>query len=210
MFESEHKCHRCDHTTPSDIPLRDKSRAAADCFEDAGGLLLLGAGVYPLAPGTIRTPERFSKAMQHLLSGYQQTPEGVVGTGIFPSESQGLVSVRSVEFFSLCEHHMLPFWGSMSVAYYPSSQIVGLSKIPRLVNLFARRLQVQERLTKEVAEAMDELLKPRALIVRASAQHLCMMMRGVEKQQSHTLTECHKGLNNISESEKQRLFRAVD
>jgi GTP cyclohydrolase I len=105
---------------------------------------------------------------------------------------------------------MLPFWGSMSVAYYPSSQIVGLSKIPRLVNLFARRLQVQERLTKEVAEAMDELLKPRALIVRASAQHLCMMMRGVEKQQSHTLTECHKGLNNISESEKQRLFRAVD
>lgn len=175
----------------------------------AGALLLRYAGEKPDREGLMRTPRRFSKAMSTLLSGYAQTPQQVVGEGVFPTESRGVVAVNKVEFYSLCEHHMLPFWGTASVAYYPDRQILGLSKIPRLIDLFARRLQVQERLTEEIAQAMMLLIKPRAVLVRANGHHLCMMMRGVEKQQSFTTTEVIKGAENLSPDELNRLYSVV-
>jgi GTP cyclohydrolase I len=180
-----------------------------ELFHNAAQLLLRATGVDEKAPGLSRTPERYAKAMGYLLSGYNDQPKDVVGKGIFPSETQGLVAVKNIEFFSLCEHHMLPFWGTVSVAYYPKTSIIGLSKIPRLVELYARRLQVQERLTNQIAEALLELLDPRAVMVSASGQHLCMMMRGVEKQLSSTVTETHKGITNLNDVERERLFQVA-
>lgn len=163
----------------------------------------------PHRVGLLRTPERFSKAFKHLMSGYDLTPESVVGEGVFPSESRGVVSVNNIEFFSLCEHHMLPFWGKVSVAYFPNDKIVGLSKIPRLVDLYARRLQVQEHLTQQIADSLQSLIKPRAVAVRISGQHLCMMMRGVEKQNSFTISETNLGLDRLTNIEQERLFAAL-
>ena len=177
--------------------------------EMAGLLLLSATPEDPDRQGLKATPARYAKAMTQLLSGYHTTPEAVAGSGVFSSESNGLVSVREVEFYSLCEHHMLPFWGKISDAYYPGEQIVGLSKIPRLINMYARRLQVQERLTQQVADALFGLIKPRAVVVRATAQHLCMMMRGVEKQRSETVTEAGSGLSQLSDLEISRLYAAL-
>jgi GTP cyclohydrolase I len=140
------------------------------------------------------TPKRFAKAMRFLTSGYESDPESVVGNGIFAAEGDGLVIVRDVEFYSLCEHHLLPFFGRIHVAYLPARKIIGLSKIPRLVDLYARRLQVQERLTGQVADALMKLLEPKGVAVIAEARHLCMAMRGVEKQQSATATRALRGL----------------
>lgn len=183
---------------------------SSEQYAMAAGLILRASGEDFQREGLERTPERFRKAMLHLLSGYQKTPREVVGEGVFKVEGQGLVSVRDVEFYSLCEHHMLPFWGKASVAYYPRRKILGLSKIPRLVDLFARRFQVQERLTDQLAQSMAELLSPRAVAVRVSACHLCMMMRGVEKQNSHTVTESSRGLDRLTEAEVSRLWKSLE
>ncbi len=164
----------------------------------------------PDREGLLRTPERFAKAFTHLCSGYGKTAADVVGEGIFAGEGSGLVSVREVEFYSLCEHHLLPFWGKASVAYYPDGRILGLSKIPRLIDLHARRLQVQERLTEAVADDLVTLLNPKAAVVRIEAQHLCMMMRGVEKQSSSTSTETVRNRANLSQDDLQRLFKATE
>ncbi|MFY7928032.1 MAG: GTP cyclohydrolase I FolE, partial [Oligoflexus sp.] len=123
------------------------------------------------------TPQRFAKAYQSLLGGYSLTPAEAVGKGVFASEGNGLVSVEDVEFYSMCEHHLLPFWGKATVAYFPDKKILGLSKIPRIVDIYARRVQVQERITQQVMEAVRDLIAPRAILVRIEAQHLCMMMR---------------------------------
>ncbi|MEN9722037.1 MAG: hypothetical protein RJB38_23 [Pseudomonadota bacterium] len=183
--------------------------AETPALAHAASLILRSSGDDPGREGLERTPERFRKAMSHLLSGYGRTAREAVGEGIFTAEGRGLVSVRDVEFYSLCEHHLLPFWGKASVAYYPRKKILGLSKIPRLVDLFARRFQVQERLTEQLAEALVELIQPRAVVVRVQAGHLCMMMRGVEKQNSTTLTETTRGLEKLSALESQRLLEAV-
>jgi GTP cyclohydrolase I len=132
--------------------------------------------------------------MRFLTSGYQLDVEAVVGGGIFPSEGEGLVLVRDVEFYSLCEHHLLPFFGRVHVGYLPGGRIIGLSKIPRIVELFARRFQVQERITAQVAHALEEVLEPQGVIVIAEAQHMCMAMRGVQKQQSATITRALRGI----------------
>ncbi len=176
------------------------------------GQLIIGSAQSenPKRDGLLRTPERFGKAMGFLLSGYESSPADVVGEGIFKAESSGVVSVNKIEFYSLCEHHMLPFWGEVSVAYYPTSKIIGLSKIPRLVDLFSRRLQVQEHLTHQVAQALHSLLQPRAVVVRISGKHLCMMMRGVEKQMSSTVSESHIGIDKLTNLEQQRLFAALE
>jgi len=177
----------------------------------AGRLIIESAkGENARREGLVKTPERFAKAVSFLLSGYDSKPENVVGEGIFPSETRGVVSINKVEFYSLCEHHMLPFWGEVSVSYYPNDKIIGLSKIPRLVNLFARRLQVQEQLTHEIARALHELIQPRAVAVRVSGQHLCMMMRGVEKQNSTTVSETSIGVDRLTNLEQQRLFSAIE
>lgn len=155
------------------------------------------------------TPLRFAKAYQSLLDGYNLSPKEAVGKGIFPSEGQGLVVVEDVEFYSMCEHHLLPFWGKATVAYFPGEKILGLSKIPRLIDVFARRVQVQERITQQLLDAMQSLIAPRAVMVKVKAQHLCMMMRGVEKQQSMTTTQSIYGFDNLHDYEKQQLLQLM-
>jgi GTP cyclohydrolase I len=195
---------------------RDELRSAlanatpVDLTRQAGRLILQGAGEDLAREGILRTPERFAKAMQHLTSGYLRSLESVVGEGVFAAEGSGLVVVRDVEFYSLCEHHMLPFWGKASVAYYPRNKIVGLSKIPRIVDLFAQRFQVQERLTQQVGEGLKSIVDARAVFVRVRAQHMCMMMRGVEKQGSDTVTEWHSGLETLSPYERERIGGSVE
>ncbi|HEX6268477.1 MAG TPA: GTP cyclohydrolase I FolE [Burkholderiales bacterium] len=144
--------------------------------------------------GLRQTPRRFAEAMRFLAGGYEADLESVVGNGVFDAEGQGMVLVRDVEFFSLCEHHLLPFFGRMHVAYMPGRRIIGLSKIPRIVDLYARRLQVQERLTEQVADALVEVLAPRGVMVIAQAQHMCMSMRGVQKPGAATATRAMRGL----------------
>ncbi len=148
----------------------------------------------PNRPGLADTPQRFAKAMRFLTGGYELGPQDVVGSGIFEAEGEGVVLVRDVEFHSLCEHHLLPFFGRVHVAYLPGERIIGLSKIPRLIDLYARRLQVQERITEQVADALMKLLEPRGVLVIAEARHLCMAMRGVEKQHSATATRALRGV----------------
>ena len=155
--------------------------------------LIAHLGEDPRRTGLADTPERYAQAMRFLTGGYEAEPEDAVGRAIFPAEGQGAVLVRDIEFHSLCEHHLLPFFGRMHVAYLPGERIIGLSKIPRLVDLYARRLQVQERITEQVADALVRLLKPRGVLVLAEAQHLCMAMRGVEKQHSSTATRALRG-----------------
>jgi len=156
--------------------------------------LITHLGEDPRRPGLVDTPQRFASAMRFLTAGYEAEPQDVVGSGIFKAEGDGVVVVRDVEFHSLCEHHMLPFFGRLHVAYAPAEKIIGLSKIPRIVDLYARRLQVQERLSEQVADALMRLLQPRGVIVVAEARHLCMAMRGVEKQHSQTATRALRGV----------------
>ena len=151
-------------------------------------------GEDPNREGLRNTPTRVSRSMAWLTRGYATCVSDVVGTGIFRSDGhRNMVMVRDIELYSLCEHHMLPFFGKAHVAYIPDGHIVGLSKIPRIVEVFARRLQVQERLTEQIASALDDVLKPTGVGVVIEAYHLCMMMRGVEKQNSRTITSAVRG-----------------
>jgi GTP cyclohydrolase I len=143
--------------------------------------------------GLIKTPDRVARSLTFLTSGYKQDPREVVGSALFDAEYDEMVVVRDVELYSLCEHHLLPFFGRAHIAYLPSEKIVGLSKLARLVEVFARRLQVQERLTTEIANAINDILKPKGVGVVVEARHLCMMMRGVEKQNSFAMTSCMLG-----------------
>ena len=144
--------------------------------------------------GLRRTPVRVARAMRWLTRGYELDVEHVVGGAVFAAESENMVMVRDIDLYSLCEHHMLPFFGKVHVAYIPDKHIVGLSKLPRIVEVFARRLQVQERLTEEIARAIEKVLKPKGVGVVVEASHLCMMMRGVEKQNSKTITSALRGI----------------
>jgi GTP cyclohydrolase I len=152
-------------------------------------------GEDPLREGLLKTPERVAKSLQWLTRGYGMQAKDVIGRGVFRSEGhRNMVMVRDIELYSLCEHHMLPFFGKAHVAYIPNGHIVGLSKIPRIVEVFARRLQVQERLTDQIASALNEALEPTGVGVVIEAYHLCMMMRGVEKQNSRTITSALRGV----------------
>jgi GTP cyclohydrolase IA len=144
--------------------------------------------------GLRRTPVRVARAMRWLTRGYELDVQRVVGNAVFEADTQNMVMVRDIELYSLCEHHMLPFFGKAHVAYIPDRQIVGLSKLPRIVEVFARRLQVQERLTEQIATAVETVLKPKGVGVVIEAYHLCMMMRGVEKQNSKTITSSLRGV----------------
>jgi len=143
--------------------------------------------------GLASTPERYEKALRYLTSGYHTSVEEVVNGALFTVKFDEMVVVKDIEFFSLCEHHLLPFFGKMHVAYLPKDKVIGLSKIPRVVDMFARRLQVQERLTQQIAEAISGAVAPRGVAVLCEARHFCMMMRGVEKQHSGTVTSAMLG-----------------
>jgi GTP cyclohydrolase I len=151
-------------------------------------------GENPEREGLLKTPERVANSLTWLTRGYDLDVSEVVGDAVFEESHQSMVMVRDIELYSLCEHHMLPFFGKAHVAYIPDGRIVGLSKLPRIVEVFARRLQVQERLTEQIAQAVEDVLAPRGVGVVIEAYHLCMMMRGVQKQNSQTVTSAVRGL----------------
>jgi GTP cyclohydrolase I len=183
----------------SALPLRSVSRPVTNA-DDVGGehetlvrrqLELLGED--PDREGIVRTPERVAKSLAWLTRGYSLDVADVVGGALFAEQHRQMVMVRDVDFYSLCEHHMLPFYGKAHLAYVPNGRIVGLSKLPRIVEVYARRLQVQERLTEEIADAIGRVLNPLGVGVVLEGVHLCMMMRGVEKQGSKTITSALRG-----------------
>ncbi|NJD09626.1 MAG: GTP cyclohydrolase I FolE [Gemmatimonadetes bacterium] len=156
--------------------------------------LLRQLGEDPERPGLRKTPERVESSLQWLTRGYRMDPRAAIGDAVFDEEHHHMVLVKDIEMYSMCEHHMLPFFGKVHVAYIPNGRIVGLSKLPRLVEVFARRLQVQERLTAQIADALHDILQPEGVGVVCEAYHLCMMMRGVEKQNSKTITSAMQGV----------------
>ncbi|HYI95804.1 MAG TPA: GTP cyclohydrolase I FolE [Bryobacteraceae bacterium] len=169
--------------------LRQESGRIAELMRE----VLERIGEDPTRDGLVRTPIRAEKALTYLTSGYEANIGSIVNGALFDVRYDEMVIVKDIEFFSLCEHHMLPFYGKAHVAYLPGDKVIGLSKIPRIVDMFARRLQVQERLTQEVAETLQDVLKPRGVGVILEARHFCMMMRGVEKQHSGTVTSAMLG-----------------
>ena len=162
-------------------------------FEDLVAEIIRRLGDDPHREGMIKTPTRVAKSLAFLTKGYSETPEEVIGEALFEECHRNMVLVKDIEVYSLCEHHMLPFFGKAHVAYIPDGRILGISKLARLVEVFARRFQVQERLTEQVAEAVWDTAKPQGVAVVIEAYHLCMMMRGVQKQNSKTITSAMRG-----------------
>jgi len=165
-------------------------------------VILKEIGEDPTREGLLRTPHRVAKAYKFLTKGYHQDVDTVINGAIFEEKYDEMVIVKDIDFYSMCEHHMLPFFGKVHVAYIPNGKIVGLSKIPRIVDMFARRLQVQERFTQQIADVIQEKLSPKGVAVVAEGYHMCMMMRGVEKQNSTTTTSAVHG---AFRAEKTRL-----
>jgi len=155
--------------------------------------VLVELGEDPAREGLLKTPERVGKALKDITSGYQQDPIQILNEAMFTVDTDEMVIVKDIELYSLCEHHMLPFFGKAHVAYLPAGRVVGLSKLPRLVDMFARRLQVQERLTNQIAQTIQEVVEPRGVGVVIEARHFCMMMRGVGKQNSVAVSSCMLG-----------------
>jgi GTP cyclohydrolase IA len=169
--------------------------ASSEEFHDLVRRQLELIGEDPDREGLVRTPRRVATSLAWLTRGYEMDVSDVVGGALFDAEgATNMVMVRDIELYSLCEHHILPFYGKAHVAYIPAGRIVGLSKLPRVVEVYARRLQVQERLTEQIASALDDVLQPQGVGVVIEAYHLCMMMRGVEKQNSKTITSAVRGL----------------
>ena len=175
-------------------PAREGEEETAQAFEELVRRMLVELGEDPERDGLVKTPERVEKSMRWLTRGYGMSPMDVIGDAIFEEDHHNMVLVKDIEMYSMCEHHMLPFFGKVHVAYIPDGKIVGLSKLPRVVEVFARRLQVQERLTEQIASAIQDVLRPQGVGVVIEAAHLCMMMRGVEKQNSKTVTSAMKGV----------------
>jgi GTP cyclohydrolase IA len=163
-------------------------------FEDLVREMLMRLGEDPTRQGLRRTPERVAQSLAWLTRGTELSVQEVLGDALFDEDHHNMIIVKDIEMYSLCEHHMLPFFGKVHVAYIPDGRIVGLSKVPRIVEVFARRLQVQERLTTQIAEALTAVLRPQGVGVIIEAYHLCMMMRGVEKQNSKTITSAMEGV----------------
>jgi len=178
-------------------------------FESAVRDMLELVGEDPAREGLLKTPERVERAMRWLTRGYELDAAEVIGDALFQEDHQNMVVVRDIEFYSMCEHHMLPFFGKAHVAYIPDGRIVGLSKVARVVDVFARRLQVQERLTDQIAQALEDALRPRGVGVVLEASHFCMMMRGVEKQNSRTLTSALRGVFREDASTRNEFLRLV-
>ncbi len=181
-----------------------------ESFADQISQMLDALGEDPSRPGLQRTPERVEKSLRWLTQGYHQTLEGVIGKAVFEEPHESMIMVRDIELYSMCEHHMLPFFGRAHVAYIPNGKIIGLSKLPRIVDMFARRLQLQERLTDQVADAIMEVLDPRGVGVVIEAAHLCMMMRGVEKQNSRTVTSAVRGIFRDDLKTREEFLRLVN
>ncbi|MFT5582361.1 MAG: GTP cyclohydrolase I [Psychromonas sp.] len=166
-------------------------------------------GEDPNREGLLRTPERVAKAMQFLTQGYDQDPAAILKKALFNEEYSEMVIVKDIEVYSMCEHHMLPFFGKAHIAYIPNGTIVGLSKIPRVVDAYARRLQVQERLTIEIRDAIQDVLKPKGVAVVLECAHMCMQMRGIQKQNSTTTSSAFKGLFLSNDSTRKEFINLI-
>jgi GTP cyclohydrolase I len=171
--------------------------------------LLVHLGEDPARDGLAKTPERVAKAFRFFTQGYQEDPEEVLNGALFPIEYDEMVVIRDIDFFSLCEHHLLPFYGKCHVAYLPNGRIVGLSKIPRLVEVYSRRLQVQERLTVQIAEALQQKLNPQGVAVVMEARHLCMMMRGVETPNAVAVTSSMQGVFQSQQQTREEFLNLI-
>ncbi len=171
--------------------------------------LLVRLGEDPERDGLLRTPERMQKALEYLTKGYEQDPNAVLQGALFDVSYDEMVIVKDIEMFSLCEHHLLPFFGKVHVAYIPNGKVVGLSKIPRIVDIFARRLQVQERLTVQIAETIQNAIQPQGVGVVIEARHLCVMMRGIEKQHSSAVTSHMLGSFRLSEKTREEFLSLI-
>jgi len=171
----------------------ENSTLTGASFEDLVREMIVRLGEDPAREGLTRTPNRVHRAYEYLLKGYREDPEAMLKDALFSVSYDEMVIIKDVEMFSLCEHHMLPFFGKVHVAYIPNGKVIGLSKIPRLVEIFSRRLQIQERLTTQIAETIQRAIEPQGVGVVIEARHLCMMMRGVEKQHSAAVTSSMLG-----------------
>jgi GTP cyclohydrolase IA len=178
-------------------------------FEDLVREMLVRLGEDPEREGLLRTPERVQKAFQFLTRGYNEDPETLLKNALFTVNYDEMVIVKDVEVFSLCEHHMLPFFGKVHVAYIPNGKVIGLSKIPRLIEIFSRRLQIQERLTTQIAETIQKVVQPQGVGVVIEARHLCMMMRGVEKQHSAAVTSSMLGCFSSEEETRSEFLSLI-
>jgi GTP cyclohydrolase IA len=174
-------------------------------FEDLAHEMLVRLGEQPDRDGLRRTPERYVKALRDLTKGYGEDPEQIISEALFEVDYDEMVIVKDIEMFSLCEHHILPFFGKVHIAYIPKGRVIGLSKVARLVEVFARRLQVQERITVQIAETIQKVLHPLGVGVVVEARHLCMMMRGVEKQHSATVTSSMLGAFRAQQTRQEFL-----
>lgn len=185
------------------------SAEAFAAYTDAVRTQLGLLGENPDREGLLKTPARVARAMAFLTQGYGQDASTVIGDAVFEEEDSNMIMVRDIEFYSMCEHHMLPFFGKAHIAYIPDGRIVGLSKLARVVDVYARRLQVQERLTVDVAQALTDVLKPRGVGVVIEAAHLCMMMRGVQKQSSSTVTSAVLGTFRDDPKTRDEFLRLI-
>ena len=192
-----------------DAPPVSASPEMLSAYEDAVRAQLELLGEHPERDGLVKTPWRVARSMAFLTQGYQQDARTVIGDAMFEEEHSNMILVRDIELYSMCEHHMLPFFGKAHIAYIPDGKIVGLSKLARVVDIFARRLQVQERLTVEIAQALTDVLKPRGVGVVIEAAHLCMMMRGVQKQNSTTVTSAVLGTFREDSKTRDEFLRLI-
>lgn len=194
---------------PDDTTLSKTSPDMLAAYQDAVRRQLTLLGETPDREGLLKTPERVARSMAFLTQGYRQDARTVIGDAVFAAEHSNMILVRDIELYSMCEHHMLPFFGKAHIAYIPDGRIVGLSKLARVVDIFARRLQVQERLTVEIAQALTDVLKPRGVGVVIEAAHLCMMMRGVQKQNSTTVTSAVLGTFREDPKTRDEFLRLI-
>lgn len=191
-----------------DLPEGHEARGEPE-ISDLMSRMIRMVGEDPDREGLRHTPERFERAFRYLTSGYQQDPEKILNGAVFSVTYDEMVVVKDIDIFSLCEHHVLPFFGKCHVAYIPDKKVVGLSKIPRLVNMFSRRLQIQERLTTQIALAIEESVRPLGVGVVIQARHLCMVMRGVEKQRSETITSAMLGAFRDNQQTREEFLALI-
>jgi len=179
-------------------------------FEQTITKILEHIGEDPTREGLLKTPSRVAKALQFLTEGYHQDPKEILNQALFTSSNDEMVVVRDIEFYSMCEHHMLPIIGRVHVAYIPNGKVVGLSKIPRIVNVFARRLQIQEQMTEQIADAISDTIKPKGVAVVVHARHMCMEMRGVQKINSTTVSSALRGLFKSDQRTRTEFYNIIN